>query len=53
MRSDLDTTLNDFIAAAAYIDRGGAANLHSGAAKLKDGAAAMQRLASDLSKSLL
>ena len=53
MRSDLDTALNDFIAAAAYIDRGGSANLQTGAAKLKDGAAAMRRVASDLSKSLL
>jgi hypothetical protein len=53
MRTDLDTALNDFIAAAAYIDRGGASNLHTGALRLKAGAAAMQRVASDLAKTLL
>jgi hypothetical protein len=53
MRIDLDSALNDFVAAAAYIDRGGTANLHTGALKLKAGAAAMQRVASDLAKSLV
>lgn len=53
MRTDLDTALNDFIAAAASIDKGGASDVQTGAVKLKDGAAAMQRVASDLTKSLL
>ena len=53
MRKDLDTALNDFVAAADHIDKGDASDLRLGAAELKDGSAAMERVASDLSKSLL
>jgi hypothetical protein len=52
MRTDLDTALNDFIAAAGYIDTGRATDLQTGAVKLKDGADAMRRVAADLSRSL-
>lgn len=53
MRSDLDTALNDFIEAADHIDKGDAADVRTGAVELKSGAAAMQRVAADLSRTVL